>query len=85
MVAGANDIAAASGGPGMPKAARKLLIGLIGAGIQRSLSPAMHEQEAREQGLRLHYQLIDVERSADRCCRAAATDRGRAHRWVSRA
>ena len=25
----------------------------------------MHEQEARQQGLRLHYQLIDVERSAD--------------------
>jgi shikimate dehydrogenase len=48
-----------------PKAARKLLIGLIGAGIQHSLSPAMHEQEARQQGLRLHYQLIDLDRSAD--------------------
>jgi shikimate dehydrogenase len=52
-------------GPDAPKSERKLLIGLIGAGIQRSLSPAMHEQEAREQGLRLHYQLIDLDRSAD--------------------
>ncbi|HEY6353656.1 MAG TPA: shikimate dehydrogenase, partial [Burkholderiaceae bacterium] len=65
MVAGANDIAAASAGANTPQAPRKLLIGLIGAGIQHSLSPAMHEQEARQQGLRLHYQLIDVERSAD--------------------
>ena len=48
-----------------PKAARKLLIGLIGAGIQHSLSPAMHEREACRQGLRLHYQLIDVDRAAD--------------------
>ena len=41
--------------------ARKVLLGLIGAGIQRSLTPAMHEQEAREQGLALHYQLIDLD------------------------
>jgi shikimate dehydrogenase len=40
---------------------RKLLVGLIGSGIQRSLTPAMHEREAREQGLRLHYQLIDLD------------------------
>ncbi len=39
----------------------KLLVGLIGAGIQRSLTPAMHEQEARCQGLALHYQLIDLD------------------------
>lgn len=43
----------------------KLLVGLIGAGIQRSLTPAMQEEEARAQGLRLHYQLIDVDRHAD--------------------
>ena len=42
---------------------KKLLIGLIGAGIQRSLSPALQEEEAREQGLRLHYQLIDLDES----------------------
>ena len=40
-----------------------LLVGLIGAGIQQSLSPAMHEEEARCHGLRLHYQLIDLDRS----------------------
>ena len=39
----------------------KLLVGLIGAGIQQSLTPAMQEEEARQQGLRLHYQLIDVD------------------------
>jgi shikimate dehydrogenase len=39
----------------------KVLIGLIGAGIQRSLSPALHEEEARHHGLRLHYQLIDLD------------------------
>jgi shikimate dehydrogenase len=39
----------------------KLLMGLIGAGIQRSLTPAMQEEEARQQGLRLHYQLIDLD------------------------
>ena len=41
---------------------RKVLVGLIGAGIQRSLTPAMHEEEARHHGLRLHYQLIDLDR-----------------------
>jgi shikimate dehydrogenase len=39
----------------------KVLVGLIGAGIGRSLSPAMHEAEAQAQGLRLHYQLIDLD------------------------
>ena len=64
-------MATASGDGPAPKQAavssggRKLLLGLIGAGIQHSLSPALHEQEARQQGLRLHYQLIDVDRSAD--------------------
>ena len=43
--------------------APKLLVGLIGAGIQRSLTPAMHEEEARHHGLRLHYQLIDLDRT----------------------
>jgi shikimate dehydrogenase len=40
---------------------KKILIGLIGAGIQRSLSPSLHEEEARHHGLRLHYQLIDLD------------------------
>lgn len=39
----------------------KLLCGLIGAGIQRSLTPAMQEEEAGHHGLRLHYQLIDLD------------------------
>jgi shikimate dehydrogenase len=43
--------------------AEKRLLGLIGSGISRSLTPAMHEVEASAQGLRLHYQLIDLERS----------------------
>ena len=30
---------------------RKVLLGLIGAGIQRSLTPLMHEEEARHHGL----------------------------------
>jgi len=46
-----------------PTSARKLLVGLIGAGIQRSLTPAMHEEEARHHGLRLHYQLIDLDQA----------------------
>ena len=40
----------------------RLLCGLIGAGIGRSLTPALHEAEAQAQGLRLHYQLIDLDR-----------------------
>ena len=42
---------------------KKLLIGLVGGGIQRSLSPALQEEEARQHGLRLHYQLIDLDES----------------------
>ena len=38
----------------------KFLVGLIGEGIQASLSPALHEEEARCHGLALHYQLIDL-------------------------
>jgi shikimate dehydrogenase len=40
---------------------KKMLIGLIGAGIQRSLSPSLHEEEGRHHGLQVHYQLIDIE------------------------
>ena len=38
-----------------------LLCGLIGAGIQGSRSPALHQAEARAQGLDLVYKLIDLE------------------------
>jgi shikimate dehydrogenase len=47
----------------MGAAQAKLLCGLIGAGIERSLTPAMQETEAAAQGLRLHYQLIDLDRA----------------------
>jgi shikimate dehydrogenase len=40
---------------------RKLVCGLIGAGIGRSLAPALQEAEAREHGVALHYQLIDLD------------------------
>jgi len=40
---------------------RSILCGLIGAGIQGSLSPALQEEEARQQGIRMHYQLIDLD------------------------
>jgi shikimate dehydrogenase len=36
------------------------LAGLIGAGIQASRTPAMHEREGAEQGLRYIYKLIDL-------------------------
>jgi shikimate dehydrogenase len=49
------------GGSASDRAAKtRFLVGLIGEGIQESLSPALHEQEARRQGLTLHYQLIDL-------------------------
>jgi shikimate dehydrogenase len=38
-----------------------LLLGLIGAGIQASRAPAMHEHEAAEYGIRCIYKLIDLE------------------------
>jgi shikimate dehydrogenase len=38
-----------------------LLLGLIGAGIQASRAPALHEHEAAAQGLRGIYKLIDLE------------------------
>ena len=40
-----------------------MLCGLIGAGIQGSLAPALQEEEARHHSIRLHYQLIDLEAS----------------------
>jgi shikimate dehydrogenase len=36
------------------------VLGLIGAGIGRSLTPAMQEREARESGLTLCYRLLDA-------------------------
>ncbi|WP_439863999.1 shikimate dehydrogenase [Pseudomonas antarctica] len=39
----------------------RILAGLIGAGIQASRTPALHEREGDAQGLRYLYQLIDLE------------------------
>ena len=40
---------------------RVILAGLIGAGIQGSRTPALHEHEGDAQGLRYLYQLIDLD------------------------
>ncbi|WOS66093.1 shikimate dehydrogenase [Sinorhizobium fredii] len=39
---------------------KKFLVGLIGADIQMSKSPALHETEARHQGLDYRYELFDL-------------------------
>ncbi len=39
---------------------RRYLVGLIGAEIQMSKSPALHEAEGRHQGLDYHYELLDL-------------------------
>jgi len=44
-----------------PERPHNILIGLIGAGIQASRSPALHEVEGRAQGLSYQYRLIDLE------------------------
>jgi shikimate dehydrogenase len=41
---------------------RSLVCGLIGSGIQGSLSPALHVHEAEAQGLAYSYKLFDLER-----------------------
>lgn len=51
-----------------PPSKRRLLTGLIGSGIQQSLSPALHEAEGDAHGLRAQYRLFDLDvlgRSAD--------------------
>jgi len=40
---------------------RRILAGLIGAGIQASRTPALHEQEGDAHGLRYLYRLIDLD------------------------
>jgi shikimate dehydrogenase len=50
------------GSPRRPAAQTRgtFLVGLIGAGIQASLTPALHEREGAAQGLRYVYRLIDL-------------------------
>jgi shikimate dehydrogenase len=45
----------------MASALSSVLVGLVGAGIQASRTPALHEREGAEQGLRYIYRLIDLE------------------------
>lgn len=40
---------------------RSILIGLIGAGIGGSLSPAMHEREGAKQGMTYIYRMVDLD------------------------
>jgi len=47
-----------------PGARTSVLAGLIGSGIQASLTPAMHMEEGRAQGLQYRYELIDLDRIA---------------------
>jgi shikimate dehydrogenase len=46
----------------MKPSGKSFLCGLIGAGIQGSRTPAMHEREGDEQGLRYMYKLIDLDK-----------------------
>jgi shikimate dehydrogenase len=43
------------------EASRSVLVGLVGAGIQESRSPALHEREGEANSLRYVYKLIDLE------------------------
>lgn len=45
----------------MTNTTQGILAGLIGAGIQASRTPAMHEHEGNAQGLRYLYRLIDLD------------------------
>ena len=48
----------------MTQSPPSFLVGLIGAGIQASRLPALHEHEAAAQGLRYWYRLIDLDAPA---------------------
>jgi shikimate dehydrogenase len=43
-----------------------MLVGLIGANIQKSLSPALFEDACAAAGIRAHYHLIDLDRLSGR-------------------
>ena len=47
--------------PSLPADASKVLVGLIGAGIQRSQSPSLHMEEGRALGLDYRYEILDVD------------------------
>ena len=45
-----------------PQSARSFRVGLIGHGIQASLSPALHELAGARAGFEYSYELIDLQR-----------------------
>ena len=55
---------------------RAHVVGLIGAGIDASLSPALHEAEAAAQGLDYEYRLLDIEGHELGALLAQARDEG---------
>ena len=40
---------------------KSILVGLVGAGVQASLAPRLHEEEGARQGLHYMYKLIDLD------------------------
>lgn len=66
----------------MSNLSNSVLAGLIGAGIQASRTPALHEHEGDAQGLRYLYRLIDLDAlrldsgALPTCCAAPS-------RWAS--
>lgn len=44
-----------------PEGSPAVLVGLLGRGIQQSRTPAMHEAEARAQGISYSYRLLDAD------------------------
>ena len=46
----------------VPSTVQRLLLGLIGTGIQASRSPLMHEREAAAHGVHCLYQRLDLDR-----------------------
>ena len=44
---------------------RTYLVGLVGAGIQHSSSPAMHMDEGQSLGMQISYELFDLDLMPD--------------------
>ncbi len=64
----------------MPSAEREhVLVGLVGEGIGRSLSPLLHQREADRQGIRLIYTIVDSRETG-----LSAADLPELLRWAAR-
>lgn len=63
----------------MPRAERDhVLVGLVGEGIGRSLSPLLHQREADRQGIRLIYTIVDSRETS-----VSAADLPELLRWAA--